>query len=102
MPPIVLFVDRGFQMAPIAAGLPPALSCREHVSGHEAGDVVAIVTGAVPIGGEDAAPYFNLRLVLTCSVGTDHLDVGALRARGIAVANTASYCTDEVADHAQI
>jgi len=100
MPPIVLFVDRGFQMAPIAAGLPPALSCREHVSGHEAGDVVAIVTGAVPIGGEDAAPYPNLRLVLTCSVGTDHLDVGALRARGIAVANTPSYCTDEVADHA--
>jgi D-3-phosphoglycerate dehydrogenase / 2-oxoglutarate reductase len=100
MPPIVLFVDRGFEMAPIAAGLPPALACRERVSEDEAGDVVAIVTGAVPIGAAEAAPYPNLRLVLTCSVGTDHLDVAALEAGGVAVANTPSYCTEEVAEHA--
>jgi D-3-phosphoglycerate dehydrogenase len=98
--PIVLFVDRGFEMEPFAAGLQPALSCREHVTAQEVADVVAIVTGAVPIVGDEVARYPNLRLVLTCSVGTDHLDVDALRARAIVVANTPSYCTEEVAEHA--
>jgi D-3-phosphoglycerate dehydrogenase / 2-oxoglutarate reductase len=98
--PIVLFVDRGFEVAPIAGALSPALTCREAVAANDAGAVVAIVTGAVPIGVDEVAPYPNLRLVLTCSIGTDHLDLDALRERRIVVANTPGYCTAEVAEHA--
>jgi D-3-phosphoglycerate dehydrogenase len=61
---------------------------------------VAIVTGTPPIGLAEVAPYPNLRLVLTCTIGTDHLEVDALRARGLTVANTPTYCTQEVAEHA--
>lgn len=98
--PIVLFVDRGFPMAPFAAALAPALSCRTSVGPGEEDDVVAMVTGSPRIGEAEVAPYANLRLVLTCSIGTDHLDLDALRARGIVVANTPTYCTEEVAEHA--
>ena len=44
--------------------------------------------------------YPGLRVVLTCSTGTDHLDVDGLRARGLTVRNTPTYCSDDVADHA--
>jgi D-3-phosphoglycerate dehydrogenase / 2-oxoglutarate reductase len=98
--PIALFVDRGFAMAPIAAALGPEVDCREAVGPEDHADVVAIVTGAVPIGADDVAPYPGLRLVLTCTIGTDHLDLEALAARGLTVANTPTYCTQEVADHA--
>ena len=59
-----------------------------------------LVTGAEPVGAEQVAPFPNLRVVLTCSIGVDHLDVAELRRRGLTVANTPSYCTEEVADHA--
>ncbi len=98
--PIVLFVDRGFDHTPIAAALAGELDARETAGPGAAGDVVAIVTGAVPIGVDDVAPYPALRVVVTCTIGTDHLDVERLRARGIAVRNTPTYCTDEVAEHA--
>src|SRR5258707_14821046 len=99
-PPIALFIDRAFPMEPFATALAPALDCREHVAAQDAGAVVALVTGAPPVGAAEVARYPNLRLVLTCSIGTDHLDLDALRARGIAVANTPTYCTEEVAEHA--
>lgn len=98
--PIALFVDRGFPVAPFAAALAPAIDCREEVAPHEAADVVALVTGAPGVGDAEVAPYAGLRLVLTCSIGTDHLDLPALRARGLVVANTPTYCTQEVAEHA--
>lgn len=99
-PPIVLFVDRGFPVAPFAERLAGEFHCREQVSSGERDRVVALVTGAVPVAADDVAGYPSLRLVLTCSIGTDHLDVAGLRARGLEVANTPSYCTEEVADHA--
>jgi lactate dehydrogenase-like 2-hydroxyacid dehydrogenase len=98
--PIVLYVDRGFDHRPIAEALAGELEAREAVGAAEAGDVVAIVTGAVPIGPADVAPYPRLQVVVTCTIGTDHLDLEGLQARGIAVRNTPTYCTGEVADHA--
>lgn len=98
--PIVLFIDPGFAVAPFAALLAGELDCREQVVSGERDRVVALVTGAVPVGIDEVAPFPSLRLVLTCSIGTDHLDVTGLRARGFDVANTPSYCTEEVADHA--
>jgi D-3-phosphoglycerate dehydrogenase / 2-oxoglutarate reductase len=54
----------------------------------------------VPVGAAEADRHPGLRIVVTCGVGTDHLDLEALRRRGIVVCNTPGYCTDEVADHA--
>jgi D-3-phosphoglycerate dehydrogenase len=95
-----VFIDRGFPVEPFAQPLSGTLDCRERVSEGEKERVVALVTGAEPIGAEEVAPFPNLRIVLTCSIGVDHLDVAELRRRGLTVANTPSYCTEEVADHA--
>ena len=97
---IALFIDRGFPMEPFAEALAGEIDCRADVAPGEAGDVVAIVTGTPPVGPAEVAPYPNLRLVLTCTIGTDHLDVAGLRDRGLVVANTPTYCTQEVAEHA--
>jgi D-3-phosphoglycerate dehydrogenase len=97
--PIVLFVDRGFSMEPFTRALGPGLQCRAEVAPDESHRVVALVTGAEPIAAADVAPYPALALVLTCSIGVDHLKVGALSALGLQVCNTPTYCTDEVADH---
>jgi D-3-phosphoglycerate dehydrogenase / 2-oxoglutarate reductase len=98
--PIALFIDRGFPVEPFADQLGGELDCRERVEPDELERVVALVTGAVPVGAEQVAPFPNLDLVLTCSIGVDHLDVAELRRRGLRVANTPNYCTEEVADHA--
>jgi phosphoglycerate dehydrogenase-like enzyme len=98
--PIALFIDRGFDVGPFAAALEPHLRCLEHATADEADAVAAIVTGIERVSAQEVAPYPNLRVVLTCSVGTDHLDLDALRRRGLVVCNTPRYCTEEVADHA--
>jgi len=46
----------------------------------------------------DALP--GVRLVASYGVGTDHLDLAACRARGVAVTNTPDVLTDTTADHA--
>lgn len=100
MLPVALFVDRGFPAAPFAAALSGAVACREAVGTEDRVHVRALVTGAVPVAVADALAYPNLQLVLTCSIGTDHVDIAGLHARGIEVRNTPTYCTEEVADHA--
>jgi len=98
--PIVLFIDRGFEAAPFAAALAGELDCRESVTAGEHRDVVALVTGLVPVGAADAERFPALRAVVSCGVGSDHLDLAELRGRAVVVCNTPTYCTDEVADHA--
>lgn len=100
--PIVLYVDQGFDHSPIATALEDELDARLGGTAEpkDAPEVVAIVTGAVPVRVGDVERYPALRSVVTCSIGTDHIDVDGLAARGIAVRNTPTYCTDEVADHA--
>jgi len=46
----------------------------------------------------DALP--RCRLIVRWGVGYDQIDVEAATARGIAVANAPTYCSDEVAEHA--
>lgn len=98
--PVVLFVDRGLPMAPFAEALAGELECRDAVEPGETGRVVALVTASEPVGADEVQPFHALRVVLTCSTGTDHLDVPELTRRGLTVANTPTYCSDEVADHA--
>lgn len=40
------------------------------------------------------------KIVVRYGIGVDNLDIPALKAQGIAVANVPDYCIDEVADHA--
>lgn len=96
----MLLIDGGMDLASLAPALAPELSCRDHVQPAERDAVVAIVTGAVPVAEREVVDYPNLRIVLSCSVGTDHLDLDGLRRRGVTVCHTPGYCTEEVADHA--
>jgi D-3-phosphoglycerate dehydrogenase / 2-oxoglutarate reductase len=97
---IVLFIDHWFESVPLADELAPELECRSEVDDGDRAAVVALVTAGVPVGEAEVAPYPNLKMVLTCSTGTDHLDLHAFRRRGLIVCNTPTYCSEEVADHA--
>jgi D-3-phosphoglycerate dehydrogenase len=46
----------------------------------------------------DDAP--ELRIVSTCSVGFDHIDLAAAERAGVWVTNVPDYCVEEMADHA--
>lgn len=87
-------------MAPFAEALAGELDCRDSIESDHAERVVALVTAGEPVGAEETRPFHGLRVVLTCSTGTDHLDLAALTRRGVTVASTPTYCSDEVADHA--
>ncbi len=47
---------------------------------------------------EDIDRLPNLRVIATCSVGYDHIDLEAARARGIWICHVPDYCLDEMAD----
>ena len=88
----------------------------ERVRALLAGTGVTIAEGREPWGGEDVVGLLvgtdtevraddldrlpALRVVATCSVGFDHLDVDEAERRGIWVCNVPDYCVEEVADHA--
>jgi D-3-phosphoglycerate dehydrogenase / 2-oxoglutarate reductase len=62
---------------------------------------VAVITATdMPFAASDAAGLPQLKVVVTASVGYDHLDVQGLAARGIATFCAPAYCSEEVADHA--
>ena len=63
-------------------------------------DVVGVLTIDAPVGEELFAALPALRVVVTATVGFDHIDLEAAEARGVAVASVPDYCTQEVADHA--
>lgn len=87
-------------MAPFAEALAGELDCRDRIDPAHTGRVVALVTASEPVGAQEAVRFEQLRAVLTCSTGTDHLNVAELTRRGVTVVNTPTYCSDEVADHA--
>jgi lactate dehydrogenase-like 2-hydroxyacid dehydrogenase len=57
-----------------------------------------VTTGGPAVTGALIAALPALELVATASVGTDHLDLAALAARGIPYANTPDVLNDDVAD----
>lgn len=64
-------------------------------------DVVGLLVGTeteVRVADLDRLPA--LRVVATCSVGFDHVDVEEAERRGIWVCSVPDYCIEEVADHA--
>lgn len=63
-------------------------------------DVVALLVGTdARVRASDLERLPSLRVVATCSVGFDHVDVQDAARRGIWVCNVPDYCVEEVADH---
>jgi D-3-phosphoglycerate dehydrogenase / 2-oxoglutarate reductase len=62
-------------------------------------DVVGLLTGPdFPVGKQELERLPALRVVATCSVGYDHVDVEAAGKRGLWVCNVPDYCVEEMAD----
>jgi D-3-phosphoglycerate dehydrogenase len=62
------------------------------------GDDVAGLLTWEPVGAEDMDRLPRLRVVATCSVGYDHIDLAAAERRGLWVCNVPDYCIEEMAD----
>jgi D-3-phosphoglycerate dehydrogenase len=64
-------------------------------------DVVGLLVGTeTEVRAVDLDRLPALRVVATCSVGFDHVDVAEAARRGVWVCSVADYCVEEVADHA--
>jgi D-3-phosphoglycerate dehydrogenase len=60
-------------------------------------DVVGLLVWDA-VSAADLALLPALKVVATCSVGYDHIDVAAAAQRGVRVCNVPDYCIDEMAD----
>jgi D-3-phosphoglycerate dehydrogenase len=95
----VLVVDPAYSLDDVRG----ILADRAHVEAAsarwEGNDVIGLLTGPdFPVGDEELARLPALKVVATCSVGYDHVDLDAAAARGIWVCNVPDYCIDEMAD----
>ena len=61
--------------------------------------VVALLSEGARVTAEDLQRYPQLKVVSEFGTGYDGIDLETARRLGIAVANVAGYCTEEVADH---
>lgn len=64
-----------------------------------AGEVAALMVQWKPITAEVMDGLPNLRIISRLGIGCDMIDIDAATERGILVANTPAYCTEEVATH---
>lgn len=63
-------------------------------------DVAALLVWGTQVDEELLDRLPALRVVATCSVGHDHIDLAAAARRGIVVCNVPDYCVEEMADSA--
>ena len=78
--------------------LAPLGSRVEAVASPSGGEDVAGLLVWNPVTAADMDRMPGLRVIATCSVGYDHIDVATAQARGIWVCNVPDYCIDEMAD----
>lgn len=103
-PPIVLVASELRELAGESPEWPGGAATRfarpdDEASAGESERVVAIVPlVSQPVGVPELDRYPALRVVANYGVGTDNLDVGAIRARGVEVTNTPDVLTDATAD----
>ena len=57
------------------------------------------ITNKVRLSAAQLAQLPDLRLIAVAATGTDHIDLSACRARGIAVCNIQQYAVHSVAEH---
>lgn len=62
-------------------------------------DAEVVITNKAPLSSSTLERARRLRLVCVAATGTDHVDLEAARARGIAVSNVVGYATDSVVQH---
>jgi D-3-phosphoglycerate dehydrogenase len=99
--PEALLIDPFFAPDALAALLAPDVVVRAAEPDAASEDTVVVITADCrPVRAEELAHAPNLQLVVTASVGFDHVDVDGFRDRGVTVCHTPAYCTDEAADHA--
>ena len=97
-----VLADGSVDLEALGAALRDTGARVEPVDGAPAGaDVVGLVTWERPIGAAELARLPGLRVLLTPSVGFDHLDLDAARRHGGTwVCHVPGYCVDEMADTA--
>jgi D-3-phosphoglycerate dehydrogenase len=100
MAPLILTVDPWFGQPELAEQLPGMHVLRRTLPVADPACVAVVTSTGTPFGPRDADSLPALRVVVTASVGYEHLDVEGLAARGIASFCVPGYCSNEVADHA--
>jgi D-3-phosphoglycerate dehydrogenase / 2-oxoglutarate reductase len=97
-----VLADPAVDPGALAAALAPCGVAVEPLNGDLRGDdVVGVVSWERPVGEAELAALPRLRVVLTPSVGYDHLDLDAARRHGgVWVCHVPDYCVDEMADTA--
>ncbi len=98
MPGTVLICDPGFPPELVKEILPDADV--GPVDGGGPGVAALVCSPDAPVSAADIARLPDLRVIVTASVGTDHIATDAAGERGIAVVNVPDYCVEEVSDHA--
>jgi D-3-phosphoglycerate dehydrogenase / 2-oxoglutarate reductase len=98
VPGTVLICDPGFPRELVGEMLPDADVAPVGEAG--AGVVAIVCSPESPVSASDIARLPDLRVIVTASVGTDHIAIEAAGARGITVVNVPDYCVEEVSDHA--
>ncbi len=98
--PSILTIDPWVDPALFGPLLPDLRVERHALPLADDGCVGVITATDVPFSAADAEALPSLRVVVTASVGYDHLDVEGLAARGVATFCAPAYCSEEVADHA--
>ncbi|HEU4448669.1 MAG TPA: NAD(P)-dependent oxidoreductase [Gaiellaceae bacterium] len=97
----VVVGDRGYRLAEVRTLLPGlTVEAVEDPAVWAGDDVVGLLVGTeVRVGPAELDRLPSLRVVATCSVGFDHIDLEEASRRGVWVCNVPDYCVEEVADH---
>jgi phosphoglycerate dehydrogenase-like enzyme len=97
-----VLADPAVDREALAAALAPCGVAVEPCAGALGGDdVVGVVAWERPVGEAELAAMPHLRVVVTPSVGYDHLDLDAARRHGgVWVCHVPDYCVEEMADTA--
>jgi phosphoglycerate dehydrogenase-like enzyme len=97
-----VLADPAVDREALAAALAPCGVAVDAFDGALAGDdVVGVVSWERPVGEAELAALPRVRVVVTPSVGFDHLDLDAARRHGgVWVCHVPDYCVDEMADTA--
>jgi D-3-phosphoglycerate dehydrogenase len=97
-----VLADDSVDRAALGAALASCGAVVDRLNGAIAGDdVVGVVSWERPVGEAELAALPRVRVVVTPSVGFDHLDLDAARRHGgVWVCHVPDYCVDEMADTA--
>jgi D-3-phosphoglycerate dehydrogenase len=99
VPDRVLVIEPYFDLERVEELLAPAGVSVELGTLAPAHDVVGILGGPdQPVTQADLDGLPDLKVIATCSVGFDHVDVAAAEEHGVVVANVPDYCVEEMAD----